>query len=261
MKWKNQGFSKPLKMGEKISSKGFTLLEIVFVIAILSILAAIATFHLAGYRKDAQDTVTKENLRQAYTAAQVYFANNPKGSAVDLSSLRSYGFAQSEKVGLTMERNGYADLLMTASYLAPRSQTFAVDWRGNIFPVHASSSPTNTGGSGSSPEGGGKDGNPSGGNGGAQDGESPQGPVDLGDPAQMMKSTLTQARAAAIDFFRTNPNGVLTLPILNEHGVTPDGSISLIVENGTPEGLSITVSSHVPEMQSYTIDARGIITP
>jgi len=163
MELKNQDISRPSAMGEKISSKGFTLIEIVFVIAILSILAAIASLHLAGHRKEAQDTVTKENLRQAYTAAQVYFAENPKGSALSLSSLRSYGFVQSENVGLTMEKDGYSDLLMTAVYLNPGSKTFAVDWKGNIYPVYPPSSPTNTGGSGSSSNGGGENGNPSGG--------------------------------------------------------------------------------------------------
>ena len=55
---------------------GFTLIEILVNIAILSILAAIAVMSYQQYRVKAFDTATKSDLRNATTALEAYFVKN-----------------------------------------------------------------------------------------------------------------------------------------------------------------------------------------
>ena len=63
-------------INKKRNRKGFTLVELVFVIAILGILAAIAIPRFGGFTAGAKEGAVEANHRTIVSAAQLYYANN-----------------------------------------------------------------------------------------------------------------------------------------------------------------------------------------
>ena len=72
-------------INRKMKRKGFTLIELVIVIAILGILIAIAVPRLAGFRTRAQDSADKATAATIGKAAELYYAT--EGELPDLADL------------------------------------------------------------------------------------------------------------------------------------------------------------------------------
>jgi type IV pilus assembly protein PilA len=64
------------------TKKGFTLVEIMIVVVIIAMLAAMAVPGWQKIRKQAQDKTIANNLRQLSAAAQQYFLENGAAQAV-----------------------------------------------------------------------------------------------------------------------------------------------------------------------------------
>lgn len=68
-------------MSIKIKDKGFTLLELLIVIAIIGILSALLMVNFVGIKQRARDGQRKSNLRQIQSALELYRAD--QGSYID----------------------------------------------------------------------------------------------------------------------------------------------------------------------------------
>ena len=63
------------RIRKKLNSKGFTLIELMIVIAIIGILAAIAIPQFAAYRRKAYNAAAVSDLRTTKTSLEAYYAD------------------------------------------------------------------------------------------------------------------------------------------------------------------------------------------
>ena len=83
------------------SSEGFTLIELLVVIVIIGILLAIAIPSYLGFRKQAQDTAGKANVREAVPSAESYFASNGTYVGMSTTNLKAIDSGLSSSVFLS----------------------------------------------------------------------------------------------------------------------------------------------------------------
>ncbi|MBM4313343.1 MAG: prepilin-type N-terminal cleavage/methylation domain-containing protein [Deltaproteobacteria bacterium] len=124
------------KFTVKRGQKGFTLIELMIVIAIIGILAAIAIPQFTAYKSRGYNAAAKADLKNAYTAAQAFFADNPTGTVAHADLLTS-GYVPSTANGVTVTvgTGTQVGLAMTAvSSLASPAVTYSVNAAGTITP-------------------------------------------------------------------------------------------------------------------------------
>jgi type II secretory pathway pseudopilin PulG len=225
---------------------GLTLIELMFILIIITILVSIGVNQFSIYKTGANDAVAKNDLKNAHKAAMGYFMEHPAGR-VTKKELETYGFMESAKVNLQIFNGTSPGLLIGAANISPDSRIFIVDVNGNIIQPSRSLTQCTSIGQLGSPhvppgEPAGNTSNPTN--------------SELSPLAQM---ELQLAYGAALSYFFHNPDGVVSKSILEIYGYSPNNNVNLTIADGSLQSLRMLATSFDSGGQTLLIDSAGSI--
>lgn len=109
------------------NKKGFTLVELVVVIAIIGVLAAILVPSMMGYVKKSRLKTANGNAKTAYNAVAEYLADQETQGL--LSSASTDAAKDSAEAELSTNGSGSGEVGVSFGSLTDANPTFTVQWR------------------------------------------------------------------------------------------------------------------------------------
>ena len=117
----------------KNNKRGFTLVELLIVIAIIGVLAAIAIPQFSNYRTKSYNSAAQVDLRNAITVQEAYFSDKKTYSAAVADLVGApYGLFTSQNVDVSIVSSGVSGYTMIAEHSSGNKTWQVVGPGGNI---------------------------------------------------------------------------------------------------------------------------------